>query len=94
MSTAAQQGLDWLLQQEDCDDDDRRFYCSYLIGHISLALADSEIEASNDTATDDDTFLLTMNQNLAATLNEDNLNESDKTGINNLWAEVCNLQHH
>ena len=89
MSEVAQQGLDWLLLQEDCDNDDRRFYCSYLIGHISLALADGD--TTNDTAINNESFLLTMQQNLAATLSEDNLNENDKAGINHLWHEVCSL---
>lgn len=89
MSEVAQQGLDWLLLQEDCDNDDRRFYCSYLIGHISLALADAD--TTDDTGCNNESFLLTMQQNLAATLSEDNLNENDKAGINNLWDEVCSL---
>jgi hypothetical protein len=91
MSDVAQQGLDWLLLQEDCDNDDRRFYCSYLIGHISLALADAETDTVNEKTSNDESFLLAMQQNLATTLSEDNLDENDKAGINHLWDEVCSL---
>ncbi|OUS35550.1 hypothetical protein A9R01_06905 ['Osedax' symbiont bacterium Rs2_46_30_T18] len=74
--------LQWLLSEEDCENDDRRFYCSYLIAHTSLAMSDS---------VSDSNFFSTMAQSLLETLDKDKLSDQDKTGINSLWLEACDL---
>lgn len=70
--------LDWLLAEEDSENDDRRFYCSYLIGHVSLSLANSD---------DRQSFIALMQQALEDAFASDKLSEVDRTGILALWAE-------
>ena len=80
--------LQWLLNEEDCENDDRRFYCSYLIAHTSLAMSDDD---------NDSDFFSIMATSLSQTLNQDKLSDQDKLGINALWFEACDLQtetHH
>ncbi len=80
MSTAyAEKLLQWLLSEEDCESDDRRFYCSYLIAHSSLSMAD---------AADDDNFFSIMKSSLIDALEQDTLSEQDKLGIHSLWDEA------
>jgi len=74
--------LQWLLSEEDCENDDRRFYCSYLIAHTSLAMSDSD---------NDSNFFNTMARSLLETLDKDKLSDQDKNGINSLWLEACDL---
>lgn len=69
----------WLLQEELKGDDDRRFYSSYLLGHVSLAIADTEENPEQ--------FYERLSQGLKATLPEDKLSEKDIEGINALLAE-------
>ncbi|MGB1238222.1 MAG: YfcL family protein [Pseudomonadales bacterium] len=66
----------WLLTQEDNDNDDLRFYASYLIGHASLALADAQ---------SDEDFYASMQDNLSSALAVDKLSDADRTGIEKLW---------
>ena len=80
MNTAQAETLfQWLLKEENCENDDRRFFCSYLIAHTSLSMAD-ESEAN---------FLDIMHKSLATALQTDKLSEQDKQGINDLWEETC-----
>lgn len=72
----------WLLEQELKGDDDRRFYSSYLLGHVSLAIADTEENP--------DQFYIRLSQGLESTLPEDKLSEKDIEGINALLAEAIN----
>ena len=76
----AEQTSQWLLNQEDCDCDDRRFYCSYLISHSSISLGD---------ATDDANYFKIMEQSLIETLIGDKLTDQDRSGIHSLWREAC-----
>ncbi|MFT5708949.1 MAG: hypothetical protein ACI9ES_003256 [Oceanospirillaceae bacterium] len=76
----AENVFQWLLTQEDCDEDNRRFYCSYLIAHTSLSMADAKNDAS---------FFDIMHIGLASALEVDKLSEDDKSGINTLWQEAC-----
>lgn len=75
---SSQAVYDWLLNEEDSDDDDRRFYCSYLIGHASLVMAGE----------DEPNFVQHMELQLAETLPEDQLSERDKQGIEALWQQA------
>ncbi len=79
----AEQLFQWLLNQEDCDDDDHRFYCSYLIAHSSLSMAAVE---------DDDQFFNMMTSAIVQSLKEDKLSERDKTGITALWQQACDIR--
>ncbi len=72
----------WLLEQELKGDDDRRFYSSYLLGHVSLAIADTEENP--------DQFHERLSQGLKSTLPEDKLSEKDIEGINALLLEALN----
>ena len=72
----------WLLNEEDCDCDDRRFYCSYLISHSSLCLSESE---------NDNSYFEQMKQSLVSALATDKLSELDRSGINNLWNEALSI---
>lgn len=63
----------WLLTQENSDNDDQRFYASYLLGHVSLTIADAE-EQEGD-------FHALLSQSLNAALEEDTLSEQDIAGI-------------
>ncbi len=79
----SQQGettYNWLLEQEMQGDDDRRFYASYLLGHVSLALADSE--------NNPDAFQPLLLEALESALAQDKLSESDITGIRALLSEA------
>ena len=69
----------WLLQQELQGDDDRRFYSSYLLGHVSLALADTQESPEQ--------FQERLNQGLSEAIPEDKLSEKDIDGIHALLAE-------
>ncbi|MEH6443854.1 MAG: hypothetical protein V7784_08150 [Oceanospirillaceae bacterium] len=81
MSTSqAEHVFQWLLAQEDCDEDNRRFYCSYLIAHTSLSMADIDNDAS---------FFDIMHTSLACALEVDKLSADDRSGINILWQEAC-----
>jgi hypothetical protein len=80
MNTAQAETLfEWLLKEEDCENDDRRFFCSYLIAHTSLSMAHES----------EDNFLDIMHDSLASALQADKLSEQDKQGINELWEEAC-----
>lgn len=80
MNTAQAETLfQWLLKEEDCENDDRRFFCSYLIAHTSLSMADDS----------DANFLDIMRESLVTALQADKLSETDKQGINELWEEAC-----
>ena len=70
----------WLLEQELKGDDDRRFYSSYLLGHVSLAIADTEKNP--------DLFYERLSQGLESSLPEDKLSEKDIDGINALLDEA------
>ena len=72
----------WLLEQELQGDDDRRFYSSYLLGHVSLAIADTE--------EDPDQFYQRLSEGLESALPEDKLSEKDIQGIKALLAESLN----
>lgn len=78
----AEQIHDWLLAQEDCDNDDRRFYCSYLISLSSLIMA---------SADDDQSFFHTMKESLLEALKVDQLSDDDKVAIDQLWNEACDI---
>ncbi|MGY8869324.1 MAG: YfcL family protein [Pseudomonadales bacterium] len=69
----------WLLQQELQGDDDRRFYSSYLLGHVSLALADTEELPEQ--------FHERLNQGINDAIPDDKLSEKDIEGIHSLLAE-------
>jgi hypothetical protein len=69
----------WLLQQELQGDDDRRFYSSYLLGHVSLAMADTEESPEQ--------FQDRLTQGLNEAIPEDKLSEKDIEGIHALLAE-------
>lgn len=70
----------WLLEQELKGDDDRRFYSSYLLGHVSLAIADTEQNP--------DLFYERLSQGLESSLPEDKLSEKDIDGIHALLDEA------
>lgn len=69
----------WLLTQELEGDDDRRFYSSYLLGHVSLAIADTEENP--------ELFHERLSQALETTLPADKLSEKDVEGITALLLE-------
>lgn len=71
---------DWLLAQEVEGNDDRRFYASYLLGHVSLAIADTEETPEQ--------FIPRLNESIETALAEDKLSEQDIAGIRALLAEV------
>lgn len=75
----AEQTSAWLLNEEDCDCDDKRFYCSYLISHSSLCLSE---------AVDDDSYFQSMEKNLAEGLATDQLSDQDRSGIRSLWSQA------
>ncbi|WP_114283636.1 hypothetical protein [Candidatus Halocynthiibacter alkanivorans] len=80
MSTVlAEHTTAWLLNQEDCDCDDQRFYCSYFISHSSLCL---------DEAVDDKSYFSNMEQSLLKGLATDQLTEQDRSGIQSLWTQA------
>jgi len=78
----AEKTANWLLNEEDCDCDDRRFYCSYLISHSSLCLSES-VDGSN--------YFEQMKHSLVSALATDKLSEQDRSGINSLWAEALSI---
>ncbi len=69
----------WLLSTELTADDDRRFYASYLLGHVSLAIAETE---ENPTS-----FSSTLEQSLNSALATDKLSDNDRNGILELLKE-------
>ena len=71
---------DWLLVQEVEGNDDRRFYASYLLGHVSLTIADTEEVPEQ--------FIPRLNESIETALAEDKLSEQDIAGIRALLAEV------
>jgi len=73
----------WLLEQETEGDDDRRFYSSYLLGHVSLSIADTEEDPSH--------FEATLNHSVDEALAIDKLTEQDIQGIRDLLAQGINL---
>ena len=75
----AEKTANWLLNEEDCDCDDQRFYCSYLISHSSLCL---------DEALDDKSYFSSMELSLSKGLGSDQLSELDRSGIQSLWARA------
>ncbi len=76
----AQKVQDWLLSEEDCENDDRRFYCSYLISLTSLTMADF---------IDDSYFFTQMKDSLLNAFETDQLSDDDKVAIDQLWTEAC-----
>lgn len=76
----------WLLNQEQQDDDNRRFYSSYLLGHVSLAEAEFEDNPA-------ECFKL-LNSNVDAALAEDRLSDEDRAGIRALLNEGLVAQAH
>lgn len=79
ITTAAENILAWLLEEEDCESDDRRFFCSYLIAHTSLSMED---------ARDDQNFFEIMQHSLIESMQADNLSDHDRQGIEILWDEA------
>ncbi len=63
----------WLLSTELTADDDRRFYASYLLGHVSLAIAETEDDPAS--------FPNLLQQSLAGALATDKLSDNDRSGI-------------
>jgi hypothetical protein len=63
----------WLLATELTADDDRRFYASYLLGHVSLAIAETEDNPAS--------FSSLLQQSLASALATDKLSDNDRNGI-------------
>lgn len=81
MSTPTPDALyDWLLAQEVEGNDDRRFYASYLLGHVSLAIADTEDAPEQ--------FSQRLTESIDIALAEDKLSEQDISGIRALLAEA------
>jgi len=61
-------------------DADRRFYASYLLGHLSLIAADERLQAQEVFARVEDS----LQQAFAV----DRLNDQDKDGIRSLWQAI------
>lgn len=80
MTHPGEQLYQWLLAQEITDDNDRRFYASYLLGHASLVLADTEQQPEQ--------FDSLLEHNLQQALQQDQLSAADKLGINGLLTEA------
>lgn len=70
-----------LTQEQSTEDNDRLFYCSYLLGHLSLA-AGSEPDSC-------DLLDETVKHSLDSAFAIDRLTDADKTGIAALWAETA-----
>jgi hypothetical protein len=79
MSQPGEHLYQWLLDQETQGDDDRRFYASYLLGHVSLSMADHEEHQMP--------FRDHLDQSINAALEVDRLSETDITGIRSLIGE-------
>ncbi len=72
---------DYLLEQEQqTEDNDRLFYSSYLLGHLSLA---SGSEPENCEQLND-----IVHQSLTSAFAVDHLTDADKAGIQALWDEA------
>ncbi|UTW13569.1 YfcL family protein [Marinobacterium rhizophilum] len=69
-----------LSQEQNTDDNDRLFYCSYLLGHLSLA---ASTEPDNCAALKD-----CVNLSLESAFAVDRLSDADKAGIAALWHEA------
>ncbi len=69
-----------LNQEQHTDDNDRLFYCSYLLGHLSLA---ASTEPENCDALND-----SVKQSLESAFAVDRLSDTDKGGIAALWNET------
>lgn len=82
LTTAAEKILAWLLKEEDCESDDRRFFCSYLISHTSLSMEDAD---------DNQIFFDIMQQSLIESMQADKLSDHDRQGIETLWNEAFNV---
>lgn len=75
---------DYLLAQEQTtDDNDRLFYCSYLLGHLSLAAA-AEPESAQQLQSH-------VSDSLDSAFAVDRLTDTDKTGIKALWQETLSV---
>jgi hypothetical protein len=79
MSQSGEHFYQWLLEQETQGDDDRRFYSSYLLGHVSLSIADHEEEGLS--------FQQHLEQSINAALEVDRLSDTDIAGIQSLISE-------
>ncbi|MDN2661668.1 YfcL family protein [Neptunomonas sp. CHC150] len=77
-----EQLYNWLLQQEAEGDDDRRFYSSYLLGHVSLAIAETEEAPSQ--------FKNQLYHCVEEALGIDKLSEADIIGIRELLKQGAN----
>jgi hypothetical protein len=69
-----------LTQEQSTDNNDRLFYCSYLLGHLSLA--------ASTEPTDCDLLDDSVNLSLESAFAVDRLSDADKAGIAALWAET------
>jgi hypothetical protein len=69
-----------LTQEQSTEDNDRLFYCSYLLGHLSLA---ASTEPDNC-----DTLNETVKESLDSAFSVDRLTDADKSGIKALWQET------
>jgi hypothetical protein len=74
-----------LGQEQNTDDNDRLFYCSYLLGHLSLAASTEpdDCDALNDC----------VNLSLESAFAVDRLSDADKAGIAALWRETIGAAH-
>jgi len=79
---AAEQAYRSLLELEShaLNDADRRFYASYLLGHLSLIRSDSK--------NDDQALAPRLNAALDEAFGVDRLSDRDKKGIRSLWREI------
>ena len=72
-----------LAQEQTTDDNDRLFYCSYLLGHLSLAAA-AEPESAQQLQNH-------VSDSLDSAFAVDRLTDTDKTGIKALWQETLSV---
>ncbi|MBV1787556.1 YfcL family protein [Marinobacterium sp. D7] len=68
------------LEAQALDDADRRFYASYLLGHLSLI--------STETGEDGEALSKRLEQALDEAFAVDRLSDQDKLGIRSLWHEI------
>ncbi|WP_432695616.1 YfcL family protein [Marinobacterium sp. YM272] len=64
----------------DAGDDDKRFFASYLLGHVSLIAADGGESAESLTRR--------VNESLDDAFAVDRLSDQDKLGIRSLWQAI------
>lgn len=81
-ATAAEAASQALLkiETEAVESDDRRFYASYLLGHLSLVAAGE----GEDTGT----LQTALEASLEAAFAVDRLSDQDKAGIRSLWQAI------